>query len=44
MDAGDDEKVRFVIGTVVLPVNPLPPSAIATLVGFGKGEVMDVPT
>ena len=40
MDAEDDEKVRFVIGTVVLAVNPLPPSAIATLVDLGKGEVM----
>jgi len=42
MDAEDDEKVRFVIGTVVLAVNPLPPSAIATLVGLGKQQVMDL--
>jgi hypothetical protein len=42
MDADDDEKVRFVIGTVVLAVNPLPPSAIATLVDLGKQEVMDL--
>ena len=42
MDAEDDENVRFVIGTVVLAVNPLPPSAIATLVGLGKGQVMDL--
>ena len=42
MDAEDDEKVRFVIGTVVLAVNPLPPPAIATLVGLGKREVMDL--
>ena len=42
MDAEDDEKVRFVIGTVVLAVNPLPPSAIATLVGLGKAQVMNL--
>jgi len=42
MDAEDDEKVRFVIGAVVLAVNPLPPSAIATLVELGTREVMDL--
>ena len=42
MDAEDDEKVRFVIGAVVLAVNPLAPSAIATLVELGKREVMDL--
>ena len=42
MNADDDEKVRFVIGTVVLAMNPLPPSAIATLVELEKGEVMDL--
>ena len=42
MDAEDDEKVRFVIGAVVLAVNPLPPSAIATLVSLGGREVMDL--
>ena len=42
IDAEDDEKVRFVIGTVVLAVNPLPPSAIATLIGLGKQQVMDL--
>ena len=42
MDAEDDENVRFVIGTVVLAVNPLPPSAIATLVGLEKHQVMDL--
>ena len=42
MDAEDDEQVRFVIGTVVLAVNPLPPSAIATLVDLGKQQVMDL--
>ena len=40
MDAGDNEKVYSVIDTVVLAVNPLEPSAIAILVGFGKREVM----
>ena len=42
MDAGDDEKIRHVIGAVVLTVNPLPPSAIAVLVGAGTQEVMDL--
>ena len=42
MDAEDDEKVRLVIGTVVLAVNPLSPSAIATLVDSEKREVMDL--
>ena len=42
MDAEDDEKVRFVIGAVVLAVNPLPPSAIAALVDLGKLEVMNL--
>jgi hypothetical protein len=42
MGADDDEKVRFVVGTVVLAVNPLPPSAIANLVDLGKQEVMDL--
>ena len=42
MDAEDDEKVRFVIGTVVLAVNPLPPSAVATLVDLRKEQVMDI--
>jgi len=42
MDAEDDEKVRIVIGTVVLAMNPLPPSAIAALVNLGKQEVMDL--
>jgi len=40
MDTEDDEKVRFVIGMVILAVNPLSPSAIATLVELGKQEVM----
>jgi len=42
MNADDDAKVRFVIGTVVLAMNPLPPSAIATLVELEKQEVMDL--
>ena len=42
MGAEDDENVRFVIGTVVLAVNPLPPSAIAILVGLGERQVMDL--
>jgi len=40
--AEDDEKVCFVISAVVLAVNPLPPSAIATLVELGKQEVMGI--
>ncbi|KAF9783107.1 hypothetical protein BJ322DRAFT_136413 [Thelephora terrestris] len=40
--AGDDEKVRLVIGAVVLAVNPLPPSAIATLVNLGQRQVMNL--
>ena len=40
MDDEDDKKVCLVIGAVVLAVNPLPPSAIATLVGLGKQEVV----
>jgi hypothetical protein len=42
MNTGDDEKVRLVVGTVVLAVNPLPPSAIANLVDLEKQEVMDL--
>ena len=38
--AEDDVKVRFVISAVILAVNPLPPSAIATLVELEKQEVM----
>ena len=39
---GDDEKVRLVIGAVVLATNPLPPSAIAILVNLGKQQVMNI--
>jgi len=42
MNADDDVKVGFVIGTVVLAMNPLPPSAIATLVELENQEVMDI--
>jgi hypothetical protein len=40
--AGDDEKVRSVIGAVVLAVNPLPPSAIAILVNLGEKQVINL--
>ena len=42
VDTEDNEKVRLVIGTVILAVNPLAPSAIATLVNLGKQEVMNL--
>ena len=42
MDDEDDKKMCLVIGTVILAVNPLPPSAIATLVGLEKQEVMNL--
>ena len=42
IDAEYDEQVRFVIGVVILAVNPLPPSAIATLVDSEKQEVVDL--
>ena len=42
MDADDDEKVRCVVGTVILAVNPLPPSAIAGLINLGERQVMDL--
>jgi len=38
----DDEKVRRVVGTVVLAVNPLPPSAIAMLVDLSERQVIDL--
>ncbi|KAF9645952.1 hypothetical protein BDM02DRAFT_3271339 [Thelephora ganbajun] len=38
-DVEVDSKVRSTIGTVVLLVNPLPPSAIAELVGLDPNEV-----
>ena len=42
MNANDNAKVRSVIGTVVLAMNPLPPSAIATLIELEKREVIDI--
>ena len=42
MDSVDDEKVRSVVGVVVLAMDPLPPSAIATLVNLETREVMDI--
>ena len=38
-NADDDAVVRSVLGAVVLVTNPLTPSAIATLTGFGPGVV-----
>ena len=38
----DDEKVRLVIGAIVLATNPLPPSAIATLINLGRQQVMNI--
>jgi len=38
----DDPKVRSVLGAVVLAVNPLSPSAIATLLGFDIEEVSPI--
>ena len=42
MGAEDDESVRSIVGVVVLATNPLPPTAIATLVNLEKQEVMDL--
>ncbi|KAF9789341.1 hypothetical protein BJ322DRAFT_1018021 [Thelephora terrestris] len=42
LDTKDNETVRLVVGTVVLAINPLPPSAIATLINLGKQEVMNI--
>ena len=42
IDAEDDERVRSVVGVVVLAINPLPPSAIATLINLGEQEVIDL--
>ena len=36
----DDEKVRSVVGAVILALNPLPPSAIAILVNLSKPQVI----
>jgi len=40
--AEDNEKIRLVIGVVVLAMNPLPPSAISALVNLGKQQVMNI--
>jgi len=39
-----DSKVRSIIGTVILLVNPLPPSAVAELFGLEVKEVMRILT
>jgi len=39
-----DTKVQSIIGTVVLVVNPLPPSAVAELIGLGAKQVMMILT
>ena len=38
-DPEDDDRVRSVLGAVVLAANPLPPSAIAELLGLDLGDV-----
>ncbi|KAF9641944.1 hypothetical protein BDM02DRAFT_3133448, partial [Thelephora ganbajun] len=38
-DPEDDHKIRSVLGAVILAANPLSPSAIATLLGFGANDV-----
>ncbi|KAF9646358.1 hypothetical protein BDM02DRAFT_3188908 [Thelephora ganbajun] len=38
-DPEDDHEIRSVISAVILAANPLSPSAIATLLGFGAKEV-----
>jgi len=38
-DAKDDHKIRSILGAVVLAVNPLSPSTVAVLLGFGAMEV-----
>lgn len=39
-NAEDDEKVRLVVGAVILAVNPLPPSSIAILINLRKPQVV----
>jgi hypothetical protein len=43
-DPGEDSVVQSTIGTVVLLVNPLPPSAIAELIGLEAEQVMMILT
>ncbi|KAF9646338.1 hypothetical protein BDM02DRAFT_3262324 [Thelephora ganbajun] len=38
-DPEDDDKTRSVLGAVILAANPLSPSAIATLLGFGAKDI-----
>ncbi|KAF9644727.1 hypothetical protein BDM02DRAFT_877745, partial [Thelephora ganbajun] len=38
-DTEDDSKTRSVLGAVILAANPLSPSTIATLLGFGAKDV-----
>ena len=38
----NDPRIRSVLGAVVLATNPLSPSAIAALLGFGSGEVFPI--
>jgi len=43
-DPEADSKVRSIIGTVILAVNPLPPSAVAELIGLKAEVVMRILT
>ena len=43
-DSRADSKVRSIIGTVISLVNPLPPSAVAELIGLEAEEVMRILT
>ena len=43
-DPKADSEVRSIIGTVTLAVNPLPPSAVAELIGLEAGVVMRILT
>jgi len=43
-DPKADSKVQSIIGTVISPVNPLPPSAVAELIGLEVDEVMKILT
>jgi len=43
-DPEADSKVQSIIGTVISPVNPLPPSAVAGLIGLETDEVMRILT
>jgi len=43
-DPGEDSEVHSTIGTVILLVNPLPPSAVAELIGLEAAQVMRILT